>query len=185
VSACPGWSAITTASAALWIAARAPFARVAILPARCYVADEWTLTVALHRALYERPLVVDDIVTLAMTIPELVIDEHCLMTHSVDAGTTGSITVSLLDSQSGARREFPPSGNSSHRTSISVAPALSQRCSIRTGQRLLTHSCAHWLIRSMAAAKDGSREICYRTHCARRRGYSGTARRGMRRKYSE
>lgn len=106
VSACPGWSAITTACAALWIAARAPCARVAILPARCYVADEWTLTVALHRALYERPLVVDDIVTLGMTTHELVIDEDCLMTHSVDGGTTSSVTVSSLHSQRWAMREF-------------------------------------------------------------------------------
>jgi hypothetical protein len=41
VSECPGWSALTTASAVLWIAARAPSALVTILPARCYVADEW------------------------------------------------------------------------------------------------------------------------------------------------
>jgi len=32
--------------------------------ARCYVADEWTLTVALHRVLSERSFLADGIVTL-------------------------------------------------------------------------------------------------------------------------
>jgi hypothetical protein len=99
VSACPGWSALTTASAALWIAARAPLAKVTILPARCYVSDEWTLTVALHRALYERPLVVDDIITLGMATDESAIDEEYLLTDASDGGLASSVTVSSLLTQ--------------------------------------------------------------------------------------
>jgi mannose-1-phosphate guanylyltransferase len=110
VSACPGWSALTTASAVLWIAARAPLAKVTILPARCYVADEWTLTVALHRALYERPLVVDEIVTLGMTTDELALDEDYLMTRTSDGGLTSSVTVSSLDSRRWATRELARKG---------------------------------------------------------------------------
>ena len=106
VSVCPGWSGLTTASAVLWIAARDPFAKVTILPARCYVADEWTLTVALHRALYERPLVVDDIVTLGITTNELALDEDYLMTHTSDGELTSSVTISSLHSRRWATREL-------------------------------------------------------------------------------
>jgi hypothetical protein len=51
VSHSPGSSLISTAAAVLSIAARSPTALVTIIPARCYVEDEWTLTVAIHRAL--------------------------------------------------------------------------------------------------------------------------------------
>jgi len=93
VSQCPGWSALTTASAVLWIAARAPSALVTILPARCYVADEWTLAVALHRALYELPLAVDDVVTLGMTTTESVIDEDSLTLCASVGRPTGTVAV--------------------------------------------------------------------------------------------
>jgi mannose-1-phosphate guanylyltransferase len=46
VSEFPGWSSLTTAAAALSIAARDPSAAVTILPARSYVADEWMLASA-------------------------------------------------------------------------------------------------------------------------------------------
>ena len=110
VSAHPGWSGLSIASAVLWISARAPFAKVTILPARCYVADEWTLTVALHRALYERPLAVDDIVTLGMTTDELGIDENYLMTRESNGGPTSSVSISSLESQRWAAREFARKG---------------------------------------------------------------------------
>jgi len=100
VSQCPGWSALTTASAVLWIAARAPSALVTILPARCYVADEWTLAVALHRALYERPLAVDDVVTLGMPTTESVIDEDSLTLCASVGRPTGTVPVSRSDSRS-------------------------------------------------------------------------------------
>ena len=90
VSALPGWSALTTASAVLWIAARDPSAVVTILPARCYVADEWALTVALHRALYERPWIDDDVVTLGMAAVEPAIDEDYLMVRASDGRPTGT-----------------------------------------------------------------------------------------------
>jgi hypothetical protein len=97
VSECPGWSALTIASAVLWIAARAPAALVTILPARCYVADEWTLAVALHRALYEGPLAVDDVVTLGMTTTESVIDENSLTLRASVGRPTGTVPVSRSD----------------------------------------------------------------------------------------
>jgi mannose-1-phosphate guanylyltransferase len=93
VSARPGWSALTTASAVLWIAARDPSAVVTILPARCYVADEWALTVALHRALYERPWIDDDVVTLGMAAVEPAIDEEYLMVRASDGRPTGTVPV--------------------------------------------------------------------------------------------
>ena len=110
VSACPGWSALSTASAVLWIAARAPFAKVTILPARCYVADEWTLTVALHRAFYERPLGVDEITTLGITADELALDEDYLMTRTSERGLTNSVSVSSLGSRRWATRELARTG---------------------------------------------------------------------------
>jgi hypothetical protein len=100
VSECPGWSALTTASAVLWIAARAPSALVTILPARCYVADEWTLAVALHRALYELPLAVDDVVTLGMTTTESVIDEDSLTGCASVGRPTGTVPVPRSDPRS-------------------------------------------------------------------------------------
>jgi hypothetical protein len=100
VSECPGWSALTTASAVLWIAARAPSALVTILPARCYVADEWTLAVALHRALYECPLAVDDVVTLGMTTTESVIDEDSLTLCTSVGRPTGTVPVPRSDPRS-------------------------------------------------------------------------------------
>jgi hypothetical protein len=100
VSECPGWSALTTASAVLWIAARAPSALVTILPARCYVADEWTLAVALHRALYELPLAVDDVVTLGMTTTESVIDEDSLTLCASVGRPTGTVLMPRSDPRS-------------------------------------------------------------------------------------
>jgi hypothetical protein len=74
------------------------------------VADEWTLTVALHRALYERPLGVDDIVTLGMTSDEWAVDEDYLMTRTSDGGLMSSVTVSSLDSRRWATRELARRG---------------------------------------------------------------------------
>jgi mannose-1-phosphate guanylyltransferase len=79
VSEFPGWSSVTTAAAVLSIAARAPDALVTILPARCCVADEWTLTIALHRALSERTFLADGIVTLGMVGADTDVDENYLL----------------------------------------------------------------------------------------------------------
>jgi mannose-1-phosphate guanylyltransferase len=79
VSESPGWSSLTTAAAVLSIAARAPSACVTILPARCYVADEWTLTVALHTALSKPAFVADGVVTLGMAGGASEVDEDYLM----------------------------------------------------------------------------------------------------------
>jgi hypothetical protein len=79
VSESPGWSALTTAAAVLSIAARDPFASVTILPARSYVADEWTLTVALHAALTKMSSVGDGVVTLGMGSSGSEVEEDYLM----------------------------------------------------------------------------------------------------------
>jgi mannose-1-phosphate guanylyltransferase len=66
VSESPGWSLLTTAAAVLSIAARTPTALITLLPARCYVADEWTLKLALHKALSERAVLSEGILTLGI-----------------------------------------------------------------------------------------------------------------------
>jgi mannose-1-phosphate guanylyltransferase len=66
VSESPGWSLLSTAAAVLSIAARTPAAEITLLPARCYVADEWTLTLALHKALSERDVLSESILTLGI-----------------------------------------------------------------------------------------------------------------------
>ncbi len=86
LSESPGWSSLTTAAAVLSIAARTPSASVTILPARCYVADEWTLTVALHTALSKLPFVADGVVTLGIAGGASEVDEDYLM---VDDQTDG------------------------------------------------------------------------------------------------
>jgi mannose-1-phosphate guanylyltransferase len=91
VSEFPGWSSVTTAAAVLSIAARAPDALVTILPARCYVADEWTLTIALHRALSERTFLADGIVTLGMVGADTDVDENYLLLGASNRRATDAV----------------------------------------------------------------------------------------------
>jgi mannose-1-phosphate guanylyltransferase len=93
VSESPGWSLLTTAAAVLSIAARSPSALITILPARCYVADEWTLTVALHRVLSERSFLADGIVTLGMVSAQSSVDEDYLLLGSPDGRPTAAVAV--------------------------------------------------------------------------------------------
>jgi mannose-1-phosphate guanylyltransferase len=79
VSELPGWSSLTTAAAVLSIAARAPSAAVTILPARCYVDDEWIVTVALHTALSNMACAADGVVTLGMAGGASEVDEDYLL----------------------------------------------------------------------------------------------------------
>jgi len=79
LSESPGWSSFTTAAAVLSIAARTPSASVTILPARCYVADEWTLTVALHTALSNMAFAEGSVVTLGMANAAEEVDEDYLI----------------------------------------------------------------------------------------------------------
>jgi mannose-1-phosphate guanylyltransferase len=92
VSEFPGWSSVTTAAAVLSIAARAPDALVTILPARCYVADEWTLTIALHRALSERSFLADGIVTLGMVGADTDVDENYLLPGASNGQPTVAVS---------------------------------------------------------------------------------------------
>jgi mannose-1-phosphate guanylyltransferase len=89
LSESPGGSLLTTAAAVLSIAARTPTALITILPARCYVADEWTLTLALHRALSERRFLSVGILTLG--IVGLGVDEDYLVLRAPDDRPTVAV----------------------------------------------------------------------------------------------
>ncbi len=91
VSEFPGWSSVTTAAAVLSIAARAPDALVTILPARCYVVDEWTLTIALHRALSDT-ILADGIVTLGMVGADTDVDENYLLPGASNGQPTVAVS---------------------------------------------------------------------------------------------
>ena len=87
VSESPGWSSLTTAAAVLSIAARVPSAAVTILPARCYVDDEWTLTVALHTALSDMAYAADGVVTLGIAGGASEVDEDYLLVDDPPDGS--------------------------------------------------------------------------------------------------
>jgi mannose-1-phosphate guanylyltransferase len=106
VSESPGWSLLTTAAAVLSIAARAPSALITILPARSYVADEWTLTVALHRALSNRSLLSDGIVTLGMLGAQPGIDEDYLVLSAPDGRPTVAVSGTVQRPAELAAREL-------------------------------------------------------------------------------
>jgi mannose-1-phosphate guanylyltransferase len=71
-------SLLTRAAALLAIAQLSPSNVVTILPARCYVAQEWILRAALERALAILPGVREGVVTLAMVDIDEGIDEDYL-----------------------------------------------------------------------------------------------------------
>ena len=91
VSEAPGWSLLTTAAAVLSIAAREPSALITILPARCYVADEWTLTVAVHRLLADRSFLANGIVTLGIVGAPSSVDEDYLLLKAPDGRPTAAV----------------------------------------------------------------------------------------------
>jgi len=93
VSEFPGWSLLTTAAAVLSIAARAPAALITIVPARCYVADEWALTVAIHSVLSDRSFLADGIVTLGMVGAQPSVDEDYLVLSEPDGRPTATVAV--------------------------------------------------------------------------------------------
>src|SRR6202035_1316114 len=92
--------------AVLSIAARAPSASVTILPARCYVADEWTLTVALQRALSERSFLADGMVTLGMVGAESDVDEDYLVLGAPDGRPTVAVAAIAQRPKEGVAREL-------------------------------------------------------------------------------
>jgi mannose-1-phosphate guanylyltransferase len=104
VSASPGWSLLTTAAAVLSIAARTPTALITLLPARCYVADEWTLTVALHKALSERALLSQGILTLG--IIGFGVDEDYLVLKAPDDRPAGAVAFTAQRPLERLAREF-------------------------------------------------------------------------------
>jgi len=94
VSESPGWSSLTTAAAVLAIAARVPSAAVTILPARCYVDDEWTLTLALHTALSNMAHAADGVITLGMAGGASEVDEdYLLLDAAPDGGPMAPVSV--------------------------------------------------------------------------------------------
>jgi mannose-1-phosphate guanylyltransferase len=89
----PGWSSLTTTAAVLSLAARTPSALVTILPARCYVTDEWALTAALHRALSALYFLADGVVTLGFVGSPLDVDEDYLVLSPPDGRPTAAVSV--------------------------------------------------------------------------------------------
>jgi mannose-1-phosphate guanylyltransferase len=106
VSESPGWSLLTTAAAVLSIGARAPTALITILPARSYVADEWTLTVALHRVLSDRSFLADGIVTLGMVGAQSSVDEDYLVLSAPDGRPTVAVSVTAQSPTEWAARDL-------------------------------------------------------------------------------
>jgi mannose-1-phosphate guanylyltransferase len=93
VSESPGWSLLSTAAAVLSIGAQTPSALITILPARSYVVDEWTLTVALNRVLSDRSFLADGIVTLGMVSAQPGVDEDYLVLSAPDGRPTVAVSV--------------------------------------------------------------------------------------------
>jgi mannose-1-phosphate guanylyltransferase len=106
VSESPGWSLLTTAAAVLSIAARTPMALITILPARCYVADEWPLMIALHRVLSDRSGLADGIATLGMIAAEPGIDEDYLALSAADDRPTVAVAFSSQEHSEWVARDL-------------------------------------------------------------------------------
>ena len=79
-------SSLTTAAALLSIAADSPSHVVTILPARCYVADEWVLSAALHRLRAMLPRIPEGVGTLGMIDIDDGIDEDYLVPRGTKLG---------------------------------------------------------------------------------------------------
>jgi mannose-1-phosphate guanylyltransferase len=79
-------SLLTGAAALLAIAQLSPSNMVTILPARCYVAQEWILRAALERALAILPGVREGVVTLGMVDIDEGIDEDYLAVNRARTG---------------------------------------------------------------------------------------------------
>jgi mannose-1-phosphate guanylyltransferase len=91
VSHSPGRSLITTAAAVLSIAARSPTGLITIIPARCYVQDEWTLSVAINKALSSPSLLIDGIVTLGVVGAQPGVDEDYLVLSATNDRRTTDV----------------------------------------------------------------------------------------------
>jgi len=72
-------SKLSSAAALLSVAARSPSSVVTILPARCYVADEWILSRGIRYALSELQGVPEGVVTLGMLDMDEGVDENYLI----------------------------------------------------------------------------------------------------------
>lgn len=79
-------SSLTTAAALLSIAADSVSHVVTILPARCYVADEWILSAALHRLHAMLPRIPEGVGTLGMIDIDDGIDEDYLVPGGTKLG---------------------------------------------------------------------------------------------------
>jgi mannose-1-phosphate guanylyltransferase len=72
-------SHLSAAAAMLSVATRSPSSVVTIMPARCYVADEWILRRALRQAVAELPRIPEGVVTLGMLDIDDGLDENYLI----------------------------------------------------------------------------------------------------------
>jgi hypothetical protein len=134
-------SSMTTAAALLSIAAESVSHVVTILPARCYVADEWILSAALHRLNAMLPTIPEGVGTLGMIDIDEGIDEDYL----VPCGTRFGAGVAV---QGMARQ--PAGWIAGHLRQHGAMVASG----ILTGYsgRFAAHICKHWptLIKALA-----------------------------------
>jgi mannose-1-phosphate guanylyltransferase len=84
-------SQLSSAAAILSVAVHSPSSIVAILPARCHVADEAALSRALTRALSQLPGVPEGAATLGMLDAEDSVDENYLIVSPARMGTGLSV----------------------------------------------------------------------------------------------
>jgi mannose-1-phosphate guanylyltransferase len=141
LSESPGGSLLTTAAAVLSIAARTPTALITILPARCYVADEWTLTLALHRALSERRILSVGILTLG--IVGFGVDEDYLLLRAPDDRPTVAVAATAQRPMESVARNIVRQGavvaTGIYIASASTLASLFYQCWPTLTHRILRH----------------------------------------------
>jgi mannose-1-phosphate guanylyltransferase len=147
VSASPGWSLLTTAAAVLSIAARTPAALITILPARCYVENEWTLTVALHRVLSAPSCLADGVVTLGIVGAEIGADEDYLVLSAPDGRPTVAVAYTAQRPMEWLARHFVRRG-AVIATGIYIAPASALAALLYRYWPTLTHKILRHLERT-------------------------------------
>jgi mannose-1-phosphate guanylyltransferase len=79
-------SLLSSAAAILSVAARAPSSVLTILPARCYVADEWILNRGIRYALAQLPHIPEGVATLGMMDMNDGVDENYLVVSRPRSG---------------------------------------------------------------------------------------------------
>jgi mannose-1-phosphate guanylyltransferase len=153
VSHLPGWSWLTTAAAVLSIAARSPSSLITVMPARCYVEDEWILTVALHRVLSAPSLLIDGIVTLGISGAEPGIDEDYLVLRTADHRPTIAVAYTARRPVDRIARQFVQRG-ALVATGIYIASASTLAAHLFRHWPTLTNSLVRYLDQTYARGEE-------------------------------